>query len=186
VLVLWAVAAALSATGNNAVATYFVQLGTHAGLTPTITGNMLSLSAVLAIAVRLTAGALTDRAPRRNPAVITAMMLTGGLGLGLVAIGTPATFLLGAVLAFSAGWGWTGLLLATTLRQVAGKAENAGHTVQIGIYTGATVAPYSFAALSDAVGFAGAALTAATAAFAAAAAMTGGALLSRRLDDNPR
>jgi MFS family permease len=84
VLVLWALAAALSATGNNAVASYFVQLGAHSGLATTITGNLLSLSALIAIAVRLAAGALTDRAPRRNPAVITAMMLTGALGLALI------------------------------------------------------------------------------------------------------
>jgi predicted MFS family arabinose efflux permease len=180
VLVLWAVAAALSATGNNAVATYFVQLGTHSGLSATLTGKLLSVSALLAIAVRIAAGALTDRTPHRNPVVIIAMMLTGGLGLALIAIGTPTTFLLGAVLAFSAGWGWTGLLLATTLRLVAHRAENAGHTVQTGIYTGATIAPYSFAALSQALGFAGAALIAATGAFAAAGAMTAGTRLSRR------
>lgn len=181
VLVLWAVAAALSATGNNAVATYFVQLGAHSGLPATVTGNLLSLSALLAIAVRLCAGALTDRAPRRNPAVITAMMLAGGLGLALIATGTPATFVLGAALAFSAGWGWTGLLLAATLRLVAHQAaENAGHTVQVGIYTGAAVAPYAFAALSSSFGFDGAAFIAAVAAFAGATAMTTGALLSRR------
>ncbi|MDR8412797.1 MFS transporter [Nonomuraea sp. 3-1Str] len=183
VLVLWALAAALSATGNNAVATYFVQLGTHSGLPATVTGNLLSLSALLAVAVRLAAGALTDRAPHRNPAVIIAMMLTGALGLVLIAIGTPVTFVLGAALAFSAGWGWTGLLLATTLRLVAHQAENAGHTVQIGVYSGATIAPYAFAALSDAFGYAGSALLAATAALAAAASMTAGTLLSRRLGE---
>ncbi|GAA4608920.1 hypothetical protein GCM10023195_35460 [Actinoallomurus liliacearum] len=182
VLVLWASAAALSATGNNAVATYFIQLGTRSGLPATVTGNLLSLSALLAVAVRLGAGALTDRAPHRNPAVITMMMLTGGLGLMLIAIGTPVTFVFGSALAFSAGWGWTGLLLATTLRLVARKAENAGHTVQIGIYTGATVAPYAFAGLAGAYGFTGAALIAATAAFAGAAAMTAGALLARRIE----
>lgn len=100
VLVLWALAAALSATGNNAVASYFVALGTQSGLATEVTGNLLSLSALIAIAVRLAAGALTDRAPGRNPAVITAMMLIGALGLALIAIGTPVTFLLGAVLAF--------------------------------------------------------------------------------------
>lgn len=100
------------------------------------------------------------------------MMLTGGVGLALIAIGTPTTFILGAALAFSAGWGWTGLLLATTLRLVARRAENAGHTVQIGIYTGAAIAPYTFATLSSAFGDSGAALISATAAFAGAAAMT--------------
>ncbi len=180
VLALWALAAALSATGNNAVATYFVELGTHSGLGTTVTGHLLSLSAVFAIAVRIIAGALTDRAPHRNPAVIVAMMLTGGLGLALVAIGPPTTFVLGAILAFSAGWGWTGLLLATTLRLVPGRTEDAGHTVQIGVYTGATIAPFTFGALSSAYGFPATVLAAAVAAVAAATAMTTGTLLLRR------
>jgi len=180
VLVLWALAAALSATGNNAVATYFVPLGTHAGLSATVSGNLLSLSALLAVATRLAAGALTDRAPRRDPAVITGMMLVGGLGLALVAIGTPVAFVLGAVLAFTAGWGWTGLLLATALRLVAGRAENAGHAVQSGIYAGASIAPYAFGVLSHTVGLAGAALVAAAAAVVAAAAMSAGARAAAR------
>ncbi|MFG1709301.1 MFS transporter [Nonomuraea sp. M3C6] len=180
VLGLWALAAALSATGNNAVATYFVELGTHSGLGTTLTGNLLSLSALFAIAVRITAGALTDRAPRRNSAVIVTMMLTGGLGLALIAIGTSTTFVLGAILAFSAGWGWTGLLLATTLRLVPGRTEDAGHTVQIGLYAGAAIAPFAFGALSSTFGFPVTALVAAVAAVAAGAAMTAGALLLRR------
>ncbi|MGW5158382.1 MFS transporter [Nonomuraea wenchangensis] len=180
VLVLWALAAALSATGNNAVATYFVELGTHSGLGTTVTGNLLSLSALFAIAVRIIAGALTDRAPHRNAAVIVTMMLSGGLGLALIAIGTSTTFVLGAILAFSAGWGWTGLLLATTLRLVPGRTEDAGHTVQIGVYAGATIAPFTFGALSSAFGFPATALLAAVAAVAAAVAMAAGALLLRR------
>ncbi|MFD4833853.1 MFS transporter [Streptomyces uncialis] len=179
VLALWALAAALSAAGNNAVATYFVQLGAEAGLSGTLTGNLLSLSALCAIAVRLAAGALTDRAPHHNPAVIAAMMASGGIGLVLISTGSPTAFLAGAVLAFSAGWGWTGLLLAAALRLVPDRAEHAGHTVQVGIYTGATVAPFAFAALTGAVGFAGASLAAATAAFAGAAATTAGAFLLR-------
>jgi hypothetical protein len=80
----------------------------------------------------------------------------------------------GFLLTFSAGWGWTGLLLATTLRLVPGRAENAGHTVQVGIYAGAAVAPFAFGALSSVLGFAGAALIAAVAAVAGAALTTAG------------
>jgi MFS transporter, DHA1 family, inner membrane transport protein len=108
-------------------------------------------------------------------------MLAGALGLAFIAIGRPITFVLGAILAFSAGWGWTGLLLATTLRLVPGRAENAGHTVQVGVYAGATIAPFAFSTLSDAFGFAGAALVAAGAALAGAASMAGGTRLLQRL-----
>ncbi|MEO3840185.1 MFS transporter [Streptomyces sp. B22F1] len=176
-LMMWSLAAALSATGNNAVATYFVRLGTDSGLPARTAGNLLALSALLAIAVRITAGILTDRAPRRNPAVIASMMLAGGLGLALISTGTPATFVLGAMLAFSAGWGWTGLLLATALHLVPNRTENAGHTVQVGIYTGAAVAPFAFAALSDTVGHTAATLACAAAAVAAAGAVVTGSLL---------
>ncbi|WP_134715083.1 MFS transporter [Saccharomonospora xinjiangensis] len=175
VLVLWSLAAALSAIGNNAVASYFVQLGTQSGTSVAVAGNLLSLSAILAIAVRIVTGALADRTPHRNPTVITGMMLTGAAGLALIAIGTPATFVLGAVLAFSAGWGWTGLLLSTTLRLVPGRAENAGHTIQVGVYTGATIAPFAFGAISGALTFSIAALAAAAAGLAGAAAMAAGA-----------
>jgi len=63
------------------------------------------------------------------------------------------------------------VLLATALRLVAGRAENAGHAVQTGIYTGASIAPYAFAMLSHTVGLSGAALAAATAALVAATAL---------------
>ncbi|HEU5026329.1 MAG TPA: MFS transporter [Spirillospora sp.] len=170
-LVLWAVAAALSATGNNAVASYFVQLGAHSGVPDGLTGDLLAMSAVIAIAVRLVAGALADRAPRGDRTVIAGMMLSGAAGLALIAAGSPAAFLAGAVLAFSAGWGWTGLLLSAALRLLPDRAENAGHTVQVGVYTGATIAPFTFGALSASLGFAAAALAAAAAALAAAALM---------------
>ncbi len=180
VLALWALAAALSAAGNNAVASYFVQLGTESGLPSTLAGNLLSASAVVAIGVRIAAGALTDRAPHRNPAVIAAMMLAGAAGLVLVAIGNPVAFTVGALLAFSAGWGWTGLLLAAALRLVPDRAESAGHTVQVGVYTGATVAPFTFGAASSAFGFPTTTIAAAVAGVAAAGAMVAGTVVLRK------
>ncbi|ONM48009.1 hypothetical protein B0T44_08070 [Nocardia donostiensis] len=171
ILLLWALAAGLSATGNNAVASYFIQLGQHSGTAASVAGNLLATSAILAVVVRLVTGALSDRAPSHNPAVITAMMLAGALGLASIAVGTPAMFVSGAVLAFSAGWGWTGLLLATTLHLLPGRAEKAGHTVQVGIYTGATIAPFAFGALASAFGFTVASAMAAALGLAAAAAM---------------
>lgn len=66
----------------------------------------------MAIAVRLTAGGLADHAPRHNPVVVAAMMLSGAVGLALISLGAPAAFTAGALLAVAGGWGWTGLLLA--------------------------------------------------------------------------
>ncbi|WP_433241967.1 MFS transporter [Actinomadura nitritigenes] len=184
-LVLWAAAAALSATGNNAVASYFVQLGAHSGVPDGLTGDLLAMSAVIAIAVRLAVGALADRAPRGDRTVIAVMMLSGAAGLALIAAGSPVTFLAGAVLAFSAGWGWTGLLLSAALRLLPDRAENAGHTVQVGVYTGATIAPFTFGALSASLGFAAAALLAAAAALTAASLMAATIRPALRCGESP-
>lgn len=170
-LALWAAAAALSAAGNNAAVSYFIQFAHQAGFASGTAGDLLSASAILAVLVRLTAGAIADRVPRRNTATVAAMMVLGAIGLALIALGSPLSFLLGAVLAFTTGWGWTGLLLATALRLVPERAETAGHTVQVGVFTGAAIAPYAFGALSNTLGFTTAALT------TSAAALTGATLI---------
>lgn len=104
--------------------------------------------------------------------------------LPLIATSTPTGFLIGAIAAFAAGWGWTGLLLATTLQLVPGRAEQAGHTVQIGVYTGAAIAPFTFSALSTTFGFDTAALVAAGAGLLATVFLTIGAnLLHRQASD---
>ncbi|MEV0408569.1 MFS transporter [Actinoallomurus sp. NPDC050550] len=180
-LVLWAAAAALSAAGNNAAASYFIQLAHQAGFASGTAGDLLSASAILAVLVRLAAGAIADRAPRHNTATVAAMMVLGAIGLALIALGSPVSFLLGAILAFTAGWGWTGLLLATALRLVPCRAETAGHTVQVGVFSGATIAPYTFGELTNTLGFTTAALT------TSAAALMGAALivLGAKLADTP-
>jgi len=179
-LILWAAAAALSAAGNNAAATYFVQLATEVGFAAATAGTLLTIGAILAVAVRLAAGAAADRAPRSVVTTVAVMMALGGAGLALIALGSPASFLIGTALVFTAGWGWTGLLLTTALRLVPDHAETAGHTVQVGVFTGATVAPYAFGALTSTLGFAEAALAAAAAAMTAAVLIPLGAALANR------
>lgn len=174
-MILWAAAATLSVVGNNAAATYFVLLAGEAGFTAPVAGGLLSMAAVLAVVVRLGAGVAADRAPRRTAAGVAVMMALGAGGLGLIAIGSPVAFVTGAVLVFTAGWGWTGLLLAAALRLVPGRAEAAGHTVQVGVYTGAAIAPYTFAALTGVLGSATGTLTVAAAGVAGAVLVLAGA-----------
>ncbi|MEU5877781.1 hypothetical protein [Spirillospora sp. NPDC047279] len=128
------------------------------------------------------AGALTDRAPRHNPAVIAVMRLAGAARLALVAAGSPGEVPARRDPGVLRRVG-TGLLLATAIRLLPGRAEDAGHTVQVGVHAGATVAPFGFSALASGLGFAGAALTAAGAALAAALLLAWGARLLRAAED---
>lgn len=180
VLLLWTPAAGLATVGSNSAASYFIQIGTHSGLSTALAGLMQSLAGVLAIAVRLTAGGIADRAPRHNPIVVVAMMLSGALGLALTAFGTPVAFTVGAVLAVAGGWGWTGLLLASVMRLLDGQGARAGAWVQAGLFTGAAVAPFAFGAIAGDIGIPGAVLLAAVTALAGAGAMIAGIVLRPR------
>ncbi|MGI5224326.1 MFS transporter [Actinoallomurus sp. CA-142502] len=177
VLLLWTLAAGLATVGSNSAASYFIQIGTHSGLSTATAGLMQSLAGVLAIAVRLTAGGVADREPRHNPAVVAAMMLSGALGLALTAFGTPVAFIVGAVLAVAGGWGWTGLLLASVMRLLDGQGARAGAWVQAGLFTGAAITPFAFGAVAGAVGIPAAVLLAAVTALAGTCTMAAGILL---------
>lgn len=180
VLVLWTVAAALATIGSNAMASYFIQIGTHSGLSTGLAGLMQSVAGLLAVAVRLVAGIAADRAPRRNPAIVAGMMLAGGIGLLITAAGNPVFFVLGAVLTVAGGWGWTGLLFAAVLRVLPGDGARAGGQVQLGLFTGAAIAPFAFGAVSGPLGLASTLLIAAVVVGLGAIAMVAGtALLSR-------
>ncbi|GAB3972471.1 hypothetical protein GCM10029978_049630 [Actinoallomurus acanthiterrae] len=69
-LLLWTLAAGLATVGSNSAASYFIQIGAASGLSTAVAGLMQSLAGVLAVAVRLTAGGIADRAPRHNPIVV--------------------------------------------------------------------------------------------------------------------
>ncbi|WP_026411979.1 MFS transporter [Actinomadura oligospora] len=180
VLVLWTVAAALATIGSNAMASYFIQIGTQSGLSTGLAGIMQSVAGLLAVAVRLVAGTAADRAPRRNPAVVAGMMLAGGIGLLVTAAGNPVCFVAGAVLTVAGGWGWTGLLFAAVLRVLPGDGARAGGQVQLGLFTGAAIAPFAFGAVTGVLGLSSTLLIAALIVVLGAVAMVAGtALLAR-------
>ncbi|MCP2338859.1 MFS transporter [Actinomadura rupiterrae] len=185
VLGLWTVAAALATIGSNATASYFIQIGTHSGMSTGLAGIMQSVAGLLAVAVRLVAGIAADRAPRRNPAIVAGMMLAGGVGLLITAAGNPVCFVAGAALTVAGGWGWTGLLFAAVLRVLPGEGARAGGQVQLGLFTGAAVAPFAFGAVSGTLGLRATLLIAALVAGLGAVAMTAGTNLLRRAE-NPR
>ncbi|MFJ5678463.1 CynX/NimT family MFS transporter [Streptomyces sp. NPDC093097] len=148
----WTAAAALGSVGTNVGAAYFIQIGTSSGFVAGTAGTLQMLASVLGIAVRLGAGVLADRAPHRIPWTVALMMLTGTAGLATIVAGTPVSFLIGALLAVAGGWGWTGLLLAATMRLLPGESARAGAAMQGGLFAGAAVGPLSFGALSAHLG----------------------------------
>ncbi|AKA08968.1 hypothetical protein SAZ_32280 [Streptomyces noursei ZPM] len=152
VVVAWSAAAALATIGNNVGAAYFIQIGSASGFSAATAGTLQMVASVLGIAVRLASGGLADRAPHRIPRTVAVMMLTGTVGLAVIVVGTPVAFVAGALLAVAGGWGWTGLLLAATMRLLPGESARAGAAMQGGLFAGAAVGPLSFGVLSGQLG----------------------------------
>ncbi len=180
ILFLWAVGAALGTVGVTATASFFVPIGVASGFSAATAGLLALAAAALAAAVRVGAGLLADRRPHGNVAAVAGMMLVGSAGLGVIALGTRATFLLGALLVVAGLWGWNGLLVASAVRLLPNTPACALGGLQVGFFSGATVAPLVFGALSAAVGIGGALRAAAASAVAAAGAVAGGEELYRR------
>ncbi|GIG68123.1 MFS transporter [Phytomonospora endophytica] len=165
----WTVAAAIGSIGSSVCANFFVQIGTVSGLSTTLAGTLLTVASVLAVAVRIGSGALADRSPARNPLAVAAMMVTGAAGLAVITFDTPLAFGVGALLAVAGGWGWTGLLLASTMRILPGQGARAGAIMQAGLFTGTAVAPPTFGFVSAQIGVPATVGVAAVASLAAAA-----------------
>lgn len=179
VLVFWVVGAALGTIGVNVTASFFVPIGTDSGFSAATAGLLATTAGALAAVVRVGSGAVADRRPQANLAAVVAMMLAGTVGLVVISLGTTATFLVGALLVVAGLWGWNGLLVASAIRLLPGSPARALGGLQIGFFSGATVAPLVFGSLSTALGVGGAVLAAAVGSLLAAGAVMTGELYRR-------
>jgi predicted MFS family arabinose efflux permease len=100
---------------------------------------------------------------------MVALLVAGAGGFALLAVGSPAPFVLGAFVAFGLGWGWPGLFnlaVVDLYRESPGAATGIS---QSGIYVGAAFGPAAYGLLSSGIGYSAAWLVAG--AFALVAAM---------------
>jgi MFS family permease len=143
------------------------------GLTALQAGAAVVAANVLGIAVRLAAGLWADRVSSDGYRPVAFLMAAGGIGALLLGVGSPPLLVVGALLAYGFGWGWSGLTYFLVVR---GPAEHAGSTssvIQAGGMAGSATGPLAMGLLLHATGYA--------VAWACVAAATGlGALVVAR------
>ena len=146
-LLLAAVAFALVSTSATALSTFFVDFGVTRGMTPGTAGTVLAVGSAAAIAARLLLG---WRAPRSHGmAVVAVMMLAGSAGFVLLVPDTTWTVPAGVVLAYAAGWGWTGILSLAVVSAYHRAPGAATGIVQAGGAFGGIVGPVMVGALAE-------------------------------------
>jgi MFS family permease len=150
---LLTVGAGCGACAVAPISSFLVRSATHLGFSDASAGLILALGSVLLIAVRVTAGALADR-HRFHPFLAVAVLLGLGVaGYALLASDHRVAFVAGAVVAFTAGWGWPGLFNLGVIAHFGDLPGAASGITQSGIFVGAVVGPLAFGALADHVSF---------------------------------
>ncbi|KGI80911.1 major facilitator transporter [Actinopolyspora erythraea] len=154
VLLLIALAAGLASAAANSLGSFVTTTGVQVGFGPGAAGMVLAVGSVAGLCMRLTMGVLADR---RNPnpiGVIVLLLSVGSAGFVLMAFPLPATFLVGAVVAFGAGWAWPGLLNFAVAGLYPGRVASATSVSQTGVYVGGSCGPLLFGVLASRTGLA--------------------------------
>ena len=161
--------AGLAAAAATSIGVFLVDSAVQSGTSPGAAGLLFAGAALVGLVIRVVLGAAMDAFPSRSPYVlISNLLLVGTVGYTLLAIGTPAVFVVGALLAYTGGWTWPGLLHFAVVRDNRRGAASATGIVQTGLSLGSALGPFSFGILVEATSYQAAWLAAGVVAIAAA------------------
>lgn len=153
-LLAYAVAAGLGAAGGNSVVVFFVDGGVRGvGLSVAYAATAFSVANVAAIAVRIGAGLVVDKRPRRARSMISVMLAFGTCGCALMTISSPAFYVVGAVLATGIGWGWTGVMHYVVVLENPDRPEVATGALLTGFAFGSACGPILLGQIADRVSY---------------------------------
>jgi predicted MFS family arabinose efflux permease len=153
VLLLTALGAALGTAGPSALGAYLVASAVDVGIGEGTAGLLAALASGLSLAMRVTLGARADRRRDYGLAVVVILIGAGSLGFALMASDATGLFVLGALIAFTLGWGWPGLFNLAVVDSNRDTPGSASGVSQTGIYVGAAAGPAAFGALAAGAGY---------------------------------
>lgn len=180
-LVVLTIGAGFAAAASTSLGVFLVDSGVAAGLGPGQSGLLFALSSLLGLAGRIWFGWSADQNPTRSNYVVIANLLTCGCaGYVLLGIGTAPAFVAGSLLAYGAGWVWTGLFHFAIVKDNRRAAASATGFVQTGLSLGAASGPLVFGAVAEVVSYRAAWLGTAVLSLVAAVTIRAGRRLVRR------
>lgn len=150
-----AVAGGLAAAAATSAGVFLVVTGLDAGLGPGPVGAVVAAGSLVGIAVRVLWGMLCDRRPEVDLCLLIAVLLAvGAVGLLLLSVSTPATYVVGVFLLFTCSWAWAGLIHLLIVRENPERVAGATGVAQTGLSLGAALGPLLFGAVTDATSLA--------------------------------
>jgi len=140
-LVLYATVGMLGATSAGAMVGFITSGAEASGLDPGIAGLVLSLGSFVGIISRLAQGWQVDRFGILPIQRLVWLYGLGALGVLILAIDVPLTYLLAPIPAFAFGWSWPGLFNLSVVRNNPSAPAAATGISQIGVFVGAALGP---------------------------------------------
>jgi MFS family permease len=159
-LVITAVGATLASAGPCALSAYLVASAVDVGIAEGVAGVLAAAGSAISLIVRIIVGHRADRRRDYGFSTMVILLLAGAVGFALLAVGSPAPFVLGAFVAFGLGWGWPGLFNLAVVDLNRDSPGAATGISQTGIYVGAAFGPAAYGLLSARIGYSAAWLVA--------------------------
>lgn len=150
------IGAALGATASSTLGAFVVDSGVRmSGVEEGAAGLVVALSGALGMVSRVGFGWFVDGRSSALPYNASiGMLVLGSGGFVLLSLGRPATFLLGSVIAFGAGWGWQGLLNFAVLTGASAGAARATGRLLTGFASGSAFGPLLLGQVAERYGYA--------------------------------
>lgn len=143
-LLVLAAAVGIGAGAANSLGAFLVSGAVAAHLAEGTAGLLSAFGSVCGLTSRVVVGARADSRSGGHLRVVAVMLLLGAGGYGLLATEIGPLMLVGAALAFAAGWGWNGLFNFAVVRTHPEAPGKATAITQSGIFAGAVLIPPTF------------------------------------------
>lgn len=153
-MLLYTVAAAFGMASVGAMTSFIVVSSVAHGLSEAGAGTLVTFASIVGLVARILSGWSTDRFGTGGFQVAMYLLACGGFGFLLLSVATPATTILGALLAYSGGWGWTGLMQYGAVTAHPEAPASAAAVIQAGMSVGAAAGPVGYGVLSGRLGYA--------------------------------
>jgi MFS family permease len=140
-LVLYATVGMLGATSAGAMVGFITSGAEASGLDPGLAGLVLSLGSLVGVISRLIQGWQVDRIGILPIQRLVWLYGLGGVGVLVLAIDVPITYVLAPIPAFAFGWSWPGLFNLSVIRNNPSAPAAATGISQVGVFVGAALGP---------------------------------------------
>jgi predicted MFS family arabinose efflux permease len=160
-LIILTIGGTLGAAAATSLGAFLVDAAATSGIPVGRAGLLAAVASAGGLASRVVLGWWVDRHPTQGRyRTITTLLLIGSPGFVLLATGSAPAYLVGAVLGYAAGWGWTGLFHYTVVSQNPGTPASSTGVIQTGLSLGAGLGPLLLGTVAERTSYSTAWLTA--------------------------